>query len=80
MIQNIRERDAWWCLDDFDLQGNPLELKLYGSDDMVPYRRIEILYMPCLTFKILTKEKFPMNPKDDVECYADENDRPQVLQ
>ena len=74
------ESNGWWCLEDFDLQGNPLELKLYGSDDIAPYRLIDFLYMPCLSWKLRAKDLFPLATRDDVECYADENDPPEVLQ
>ena len=35
-----KEKKAWWCLDDVDVNGDELNLSLYGRDDNVPYRRI----------------------------------------
>ena len=42
------------CLDDVDINGDPLNSELYGRDDISPYRRIEVNYLPCLTYKLMT--------------------------
>jgi hypothetical protein len=61
------------CLDELDVLGNPTSTFLYGRDDISPYRRIEFVYLPCLTYKMMTLSE---ENRQKTECYAKEDDTP----
>jgi hypothetical protein len=58
-MQELRESGALLCLDKLDVNGDPTSTLLYGRDDISPYRRIEFVYLPCLTYKLMTLSDKP---------------------
>ena len=57
-LEEYEANNSLMCMDDFDLNGNPLNRKLYGRNDDVSFRRIEILVMPCLSYRLLVEKNY----------------------
>lgn len=41
------KKEAFFCIDQNDTEGNPLVKKLYGPDDAFNHRHMEIMFKPC---------------------------------
>ena len=65
-IAELKENKAFWCIGKKDVQGNDVDLKLFGSDSLGEFRRLEIYYMPCLAWKAKTQD---LQNKATTECY-----------
>jgi hypothetical protein len=76
-MQALKESGALRCLDKLDVNGDPLNTNLYGRDDISPYRRIDFLYVPCLTYKLMTLSE---KNREETECYATMDDSYEVQQ
>ena len=57
-LEEYEANNSLMCMDDFDLNGNPLNRKFYGRNDDVSFRRIEILVMPCLSYRLLVEKNY----------------------
>ena len=65
-INVMKEKNQLFCLNETDVNGFPYNLTFYGVDDFTPHRRIEWKFMPCLSYKNLTKSKDPVTCKGSV--------------
>jgi hypothetical protein len=50
-IERLQYKDSLFCLNDTDVNGRQLNLNLFGMDTEGPHRRLEIIVMPCLTYR-----------------------------
>lgn len=76
-MQELKESGALLCLDKLDVNGDPLNTLLYGRDDISTYRRMDFLYVPCLTYKLMTLSD---KNREETECYATMDDSYEVQQ
>ena len=70
-IQQLNETESLFCLDKKDMDGNPVKMQLYGNNDNVPHRRIEVIYMPCLTYKERMKNKENVTCKGSLDNFEE---------
>ena len=45
-------------------------MELYGMNDNTAHRRIEFIYMPCLTYKFMTNRTQEVTCKGTMQDYA----------
>jgi len=48
LISKLKEENAFYCLDDKDTDGKPLETLLFGKSDIVMHHRLDIIFTPCV--------------------------------
>ena len=65
-IKRLRDKNQLFCLNETDVNDKSYNLTFYGRDDFTPHRRIEWKFMPCLSYKNLTKSKDPVTCKGSV--------------
>ena len=41
------------CLTGNDIDGNPVDLEIFGEAENVPHRRLEFVYKPCTPNKVI---------------------------
>jgi hypothetical protein len=48
IFDRLKQNRTMWCLNDKDIEGKPLNTSLYGKTDIVPHRRLDIIFTPCV--------------------------------
>jgi hypothetical protein len=51
----MRTNGSSWCFDTKDNDGNAIDLRIYGSGETVPHRRLDLSFMPCAP--VLSKDE-----------------------
>jgi hypothetical protein len=46
-FESMRTNNQTWCFDTIDSQGNDIDLRIYGSGETEPHRRLDLSFMPC---------------------------------
>jgi hypothetical protein len=41
------KKGGMYCMNSVDGKGEPVDRRLFGNDDTVPYRSVEIIFKPC---------------------------------
>lgn len=47
-INSLKASKTLLCLNEYDLEGNYYNRTLFGKDDIVVHRRLDILFTPCI--------------------------------
>ena len=63
-ISKLREAESLFCFDKTDIGGKNYSTKFYGKNDNTEHRRIEFIFMPCLTYKEMTNR----TDKENITC------------
>jgi hypothetical protein len=67
-VDHLIAEKCLYCLSGTDIEGGDIDLHVYGNDQTVPHRRIEIDLSPCKPEQI-----DPENPDYNQGCVADLN-------
>ena len=62
-------------MDATDIEGKEINTNLYGKSDTVPFRSIELLFLPCYTYKHNSINKNRM----EIPCHAKRHDSRKTL-
>ena len=68
MIERMKNDSSLFCFDELDINGNAINSSLYGRDDNSEHRRIELIYMPCLTYREIDKTLNISRPDQKISC------------
>ena len=68
-VNRLKKANTFYCLDKIDTNGRPLNTSLFGKDDIVVHRRLDIIFTPCIPQQ-LTEENKHLQKK---MCLADLN-------
>ena len=47
MLEHLKKEESLFCLDDVDVTGKKVDIKIYGSDEVSAHRRLDIIFKPC---------------------------------
>ena len=61
----MQENESAWCFDHADSEGVPHDLKIYGSNENMPHRRLDLSFIPCKP-TVGSERNFP-----DAKCRID---------
>ena len=53
----MKKEKSFLCLDEKDLKGQNIDLRIYGSDEMSPHIRLDIVYKPCTPIQLTIKNE-----------------------
>jgi hypothetical protein len=66
-FEKLKSQNALFCLDEYDSEGNFIEIELFGPDESAIHRRIDVEYRPCKPEALTDENK----DKKDTMCLAD---------
>ena len=67
-INAMKDSDALFCFDQYDVRGKKIEPEFYGIDDNSAHRRIEFIFMPCLTYSNLNVTMGRPHHDHNIKC------------
>jgi hypothetical protein len=66
-VQQFKDNGNFLCMDNFDTEGNPVDLNFYGSGDTNSHRRLSIIFEPCVPEQISRQNE----AEQSTRCLAD---------
>ena len=54
IIDSLTGSKSLFCFDKTDVNGAEIDYGFWGAEDNRDHRRIEVIYMPCATYKHMT--------------------------
>ena len=70
-IERLNETESLFCFDKNDSDGNPVEIDLFGMNDNVVHKRIEVIFMPCITYRERTIDKTSVTCNGTLDNFDD---------
>jgi hypothetical protein len=57
IINRLKKSKTFWCLNERDTEGKPLNTSLFGKNDITAHRRLDIIFTPCVPQQLTKANK-----------------------